>query len=166
MVQRERMVSVNGVQLEDDTIQQLEDAYKTRLVDGHFWYDRVSGLWGVWGGPAFGQISPGLPLGGPLRFDASGGQTNVVINGRAVHMLEYQAIVASYGYAVPGRYSLDANGNIGLEGGPFLFNIHAIGMGQSGRSWYHAGLAGYMGSDGNSVGYTAPGGECFVTGCF
>jgi len=33
------------------------------------------GLWGVWSGPAFGQIQPGLTLGGPLPFDASGGQT-------------------------------------------------------------------------------------------
>jgi hypothetical protein len=163
--QTEKVISVNGVRLDKDTIQQLETAYRTRLVNGHFWYDRVSGLWGVWGGPAFGQIMPGLALGGPLTFGASGGQTNIVINGRAIHPMEYQAIIATYGYAVPGRYWLDARGNVGLEGGPFLFNIYATGVGQSGRSWYHAGPGGYMGSDGKCIGYTAPGGASFLSGC-
>jgi hypothetical protein len=105
-----KVISVNGVQLDEVTIQRLETAYRTRLVNGNFWYDPVSGLWGVWGGPAFGQIFPGLSLGGRLRFDASGGQTNIAINGRAIHPLEYRAIIASYGYAVPGRYWLDAKG--------------------------------------------------------
>jgi hypothetical protein len=161
----QKQVKVNGVVLEQRTIQQIEVAYRTRLVGGSFWYDPVSGLWGVWGGPAFGQIMPGLALGGPLSFKASGGQTNIVINGRAIHPLEHQAIVAQYGYAIPGRYWLDARGNLGAEGGPFLFNINATGMGQSGRSWYHAGPGGYMASDGNCVGYTAPGGESFLSGC-
>jgi hypothetical protein len=166
LAQTKKEISVNGVQLDENTIQQLEAAYRTRLINGHFWYDPVSGLWGAWGGPAFGQILPGLSLGRPLRFEASGGQTNIVINGRAVHPLEYQALRASYGSAaVPGRYWLDAWGNIGQEGGPALTNIYATGMGQSGRSWYHAGPGGYMGSDGNCIGYTAPGGESFLSGC-
>jgi hypothetical protein len=165
VAQTGKVISVNGVRLDENTIQQLEAAYRTRLVNGHFWYDPVSGLWGVWGGPAFGQIVPGLSLGGPLGFGASGGLTNIVINGRAIHPLEYQAIIATYGYAVPGRYRLDARGNVGLEGGPFLFNIYATGMGQSGRNWYRAGPGGYMGSNGNCIGYTAPGGESFLSGC-
>lgn len=108
------------------------------------------------------QVQPGLRLGGSLAFDASGGQTDIVINGRAIHPLEYQAIVASFGYAIPGRYRLDAWGNIGVEGGPFLFNIHATEVARSGRSWYHAGPGGTIASDGSSIGYTAPGGESFV----
>jgi hypothetical protein len=165
VAQEEKAILVNGVRLDKDTIQRLEGAYRTRLVNGHFWYDSVSGLWGVWGGPAFGQIVPGLSLGGQLKFEASGAQTNIVINGRAIHPLEYQTIIATYGYAVPGRYWLDARGNVGVEGGPFLFNIYATGMGQSGRSWYHAGPGGYMGSDGKCIGYTAPGGASFLSGC-
>jgi hypothetical protein len=163
--QKQKQVKVNGVVLDQRTIQQIETAYRTRLVGGSFWYDPVSGLWGVWGGPAFGQIMPGLALGGPLSFKASGGETNIVINGRAIHTLEYQAIIAAQGYAIPGRYWLDARGNLGTEGGPFLFNIYATGMGQSGRSWYHAGPGGYMASDGDCVGYTAPGGQTFLAGC-
>lgn len=159
------MITINQVRIDEDTVRQLETACRTRLVNGDFWYDPVSGLWGVWGGPAFGRIMPGLGLGGALPFDASGGKTNIVINGRAIHALEYQAVIATYGYAIPGRYRLDAAGNLGLEGGPFLFNIYTTGVGQSGRSWYHAGPGGYMASDGTSIAYTAPGGESFVTGC-
>lgn len=158
------IVTVNGVELQADIIQMLEQTYRTRLISGNYWYDSVSGLWGVWGGPAFGQIQPGLTLGGPLPFDASGGQTNITINGRAIHVMEYQAIIATFGNAIPGRYWLDAVGNVGVEGGPLLFNIHAIGMAQSGSGWYHAGPGGWMGSDGQSIYYTAPGGETFMTG--
>jgi hypothetical protein len=150
------VVSVNGVPLQADSIQLLEQTYRTRLISGAYWYDSVSGLWGMWGGPAFGQIQPGLALGGPLPFDASGGQTNITINGRAIHPIEYQALVAAYGYAIPGRYWLDAMGNVGVEGGPFLFNIHASGMAESGRSWYHAGPGGWMASDGQTTGYIDP----------
>lgn len=160
----EKHVTVNGTRLDAQTIDELERAYRTRLVSGHFWYDPIAGLWGVWGGPAFGKVQPGLALGGPLPFDASGGQTNITINGRAIHPLEYQHIIATLGYAIPGRYWLDTHGNVGAEGGPPLFNVNAIGLGQSGRSWYHAGPAGWMASDGNTIGYTAPGGETFMVG--
>jgi hypothetical protein len=160
-----KTISVNGVPLDAQTIQALEQAYRTRLVSGNFWYDPASGLWGVSGGPAFGQIAAGLQLGGPLSFAASGGQTNILLNGRAIHPLEYQYIIATYGYAIPGRYWLDARGNVGIEHGPFLFNVYVAAWGQGGQSWYRAGLGGYMGSDGKCIGYTAPGGETFMTGC-
>jgi hypothetical protein len=160
-----KVITINRERLSEQTIQMLERTYRTRLLSGNFWYDPASGLWGVWGGPAFGQILPGLKLGGPLTFDASGGQTNVVLNGRAIHPLEYRATIARYGYALPGRYWLDARGNIGLEGGPFLFNVYASAMGQGGSSWYRAGPGGYMASDGKCIGYTAPGGESFLAGC-
>jgi hypothetical protein len=45
-----KVISVNGVQLDEVTIQRLETAYRTRLVNGNFWYDPVSGLW------AFGAV--------------------------------------------------------------------------------------------------------------
>ena len=163
MAVNEQSVTVNGVRLEPETIQMLEQTYRTQLLSGKYWYDTVSGLWGVWGGPAFGQIQPGLTLGGPLAFDASGGQTNVIINGRAIHMLEYAATVATFGYAIPGRYRLDAWGNLGLEGGPMLLNLHLAQLAQSSRSWYHAGPGGSMASDGTTITYMAPGGDVFIT---
>ena len=163
-VEERKAVTVNGVRLEAESIQMLERTYRTRLVSGNYWYDAASGLWGVWGGPAFGQIQPGLALGGPLALDASGGQTNVVINGRAIHPLEYQVLVATFGYAIPGRYRLDGWGNVGVEGGPFLFNIHLAAVTQGGRGWYHSGPGGTITSDGTTIGYTGPDGESLVFG--
>src|SRR4051794_25983752 len=158
----EKSVTVNGVRLQTETIQMLEQTYRTQLVSGNYWYDAVSGLWGVRGGPPFGQIQPGLTLGGPLAFDASGGQTNVIINGRAIHALEYAATVATFGYALPGRYRLDAWGNLGVEGGPMLFNLHLAQLAQGGRSWYQAGAGGTMASDGTTITYSGRDGEVFT----
>ena len=36
------------------------------VPDGDYWYDRISGLWGVRGGPTLGQLPPDLTLGGEL----------------------------------------------------------------------------------------------------
>jgi hypothetical protein len=65
-----RSVVINGVRLGDETIATLERAFRVRLMDGQFWYDKMNGSWGVQGGPASGFIMPGLDLGGPLRADA------------------------------------------------------------------------------------------------
>jgi hypothetical protein len=162
----ETAVTVNGIELSAETIQVLEQTYRTRLLRGSFWYDAVSGLWGVWGGPAFGVIQPGLQLGGPLPFEASGGQTNVVINGRAIHPLEYAATIAMFGYVIPGRWRLDHQGNIGPEGGPALFNLHAARLAQGGRGWYRAGSAGWMSSDGDSLFFTGGDGETWSASAY
>ena len=59
-------VVVNGVRLEDSTRQALERGYGVPIKPGKYWYDAVSGVWGMEGGPAEGQIHAGLRLGGPL----------------------------------------------------------------------------------------------------
>jgi hypothetical protein len=46
------LIAINGVEIDQQTVQQLDAMYRTRMVNGAFWYDPVSGLWGVWGGPA------------------------------------------------------------------------------------------------------------------
>jgi hypothetical protein len=38
------IVTVNGVELQADSIQMLEQTYRTRLLSGNYWYDSVSGL--------------------------------------------------------------------------------------------------------------------------
>jgi len=75
-------VVVNGVPLDDKTRQTLERGYGVPIKPGRYWYDNVSGVWGLEGGPGVGQILAGLKLGGPLTRDASQGQTGVIVNRR------------------------------------------------------------------------------------
>jgi hypothetical protein len=88
--------------LEDSTLQALERGYGVPIKPGRYWYDGVSGVWGLEGGPAEGQIHPGLRLGGPLKRDASKGRTGVIVNGRELHELDGGAAPLRDGD--PGRY--------------------------------------------------------------
>lgn len=118
-------VIVNGVRLDDATVAQLEAAYRTPIRPGRYWYDPISGVWGFEGGPSAGQIMPMLRLGGPLRPDASKGDTGVFINGRELHRLDVMALqrcVPTY----PGRYWVRSDGVGGLEGYPPSFDLNAL----------------------------------------
>src|SRR5580765_2111402 len=75
-------VVVNGQALPAATVRTLEQAYRVPIAPGRYWYDAVSGAWGLEGGPIAGQMMPGLRLGGPLAADASRGNSRVFINGR------------------------------------------------------------------------------------
>ncbi len=136
------------------------------VPDGDYWYDRVSGLWGLRGGPTLGQLPPGLNLGGNLRADASGGGTNVFINGRELHPTEVAYLQQVFGYVIPGRYWMNAQGIGGQEGGPPMFNLLAAAQAQSGGNGYtRRGLFGSTGSDGNCSYYLHPNGSSVMTGC-
>jgi hypothetical protein len=128
-------VIVNGVRLEDSTRQALERGYGVPIKPGKYWYDTVSGVWGREGGPAEGQIHPGLRLGGKLKRDASKGKTGVVVNGRELHSLDVAALSRCVA-VVPGRYWVLANGVGGTEGGPAQFNLALLcgGRGSGGGS--------------------------------
>ena len=78
-------VIVNGIALKSEQVNFLQQQYSVRVLPGRYWYDAVSGVWGVEGGPTRGQIYPGLALGGRLRADASQGNTGVFVNGRELH---------------------------------------------------------------------------------
>jgi hypothetical protein len=101
-----RSVFVNGEPVSDEELARLELG-GVRVQDGCYWYDRVCGAWGLEGCPTAGFIQPGFSLGGPLRADASNGQTGVFI----------------VGGVMPGRWWVDAQGNFGLEGGPLVGNL-------------------------------------------
>lgn len=134
------------------------------IPSGDYWYDPVSGLWGVEHGPALGQMPPELALGGPLRSDASGGNTGVVVNGRELHISEAAYLQQVFGYVVPGRYWMNAMGIGGSEGGPPLFNL-AVAARQAAANGYSTRTAfGSMGSDGNCSYFMTPGGSSVMTG--
>lgn len=112
-------VIINDVVIPRDQVQALEQYYQVRILDGHYWYDRLTGAWGHYGGPAMGLVLPNLPLGGHLRPDASNGNTYVFINGRQLHMQDVYLLQQIIQVA-PGRYWCDAMGNVGYEGSPLV----------------------------------------------
>ncbi len=74
-----------------------------------------------------------------------GRTTGVFINGRELHTLDVAGL-RRYGPVYPGRYWWDRFGNVGLEGGPMLFNFYAVlqasssgGAGGAGGSTYKPG---------------------------
>jgi len=139
-----RSVVINGQRLSDETIATLERTFRVRLMDGQFWYDKMNGSWGIQGGPTAGFIMAGLDLGGPLRADASNGNTGVFINGRQLHQIDV-ARLSQLGPVYQGRYWMDAWGNLGIEGMPALLNIWAViqSLGGGGGGQREGILSGY-----------------------
>lgn len=127
-----RQVVINGRKLSDETVSSLEIASGVRILDGSYWYDKACGAWGFAGGPTVGFILAGLDLGGPLRADASNGNTGVFVNGRELHFRDVVALRQLVGTVLPGRYWLDAAGNVGVEGGYFLFNLAQLAAASGG----------------------------------
>jgi hypothetical protein len=153
----ERHVIVNDVRLSNDVIQGLEAQYGVRVQAGAYWYDAVSGAWGFDGGPTVGFIPPGLELGGPLAPDASNGTTPVFINGRQLPVRDVLALQQLVGPVLPGRYWLDAQGNVGVEGGPAFLNLVALAQqGQRTTTFYRSGLT--------DIGAGSSGGTSYVMG--
>jgi hypothetical protein len=120
-----REVYINRVRLDDDTVQAMEVQYRIPIGNGRYWYDALCGAWGVEGGPTAGFIFPGLNLPGPMPSDISAGGTAIFINGREIHPADQLALQQLFGYTIPGRYWLDAQGNLGPEGGPPITNLAA-----------------------------------------
>ena len=122
-------ILVNGQAL---TLEEIA-SYGVGLPPGRYWYDGVSGLWGVEGGPSMDQTAAGLPLGGPLQPDASMSDTGVFINGREIHSDEVAALLRMFGEVPPGRYWLGADLIGGLEGETASFDLNAAGAAASGE---------------------------------
>jgi hypothetical protein len=160
-------VIVNGAPLEARHAAALESAYRTRLVPGRYWYDAMSGLWGLEGGPSVGLIAPGLPFG-RLNPRASVGRlvgiTGVFVNGREIHPDELQYLRALYGAVNRARYWLNARGIAGYEGGPAQFNLTAAAQQARSGGQTRRGLFGSSGSDGQCSYYMHPNGSSVMTG--
>lgn len=121
-----RAVFINRVQVPADTLTLYEQYFQVRVPDGRYWYDRISGGWGVEGGPTLGFTVANLQLGGPLPPDISRGGTGVFVNGRELHPADVIALQQLLGPIVPGRYWLDAEGYAGQEGGPPITNLRQV----------------------------------------
>jgi hypothetical protein len=128
-------VVVNGQGLAPHAVRALERAYRVPIAPGRYWYDAVSGAWGIEGGPIAGQMMPGLKLGGTLRADASRGTSGVFINGRQLTALEVNGLAQACRTSVRrGRYWVNAQGVGGVENGPPAFNLAACAPRQGGGS--------------------------------
>jgi hypothetical protein len=161
-------VIVNGVSLDESAIEMLDWRYGIRTVPGRYWYDRISGAWGLEGGPAMGQIRAGLAIGGPLRANASGGRTGVFVNGRELHLQEVLAL-RQCTVVIPGHYWVNAYGIGGLEGGPPMFNLAALcrqagGRNFGSRTWYGSNGSWSHHSDATGLGVISDGQSVIITG--
>lgn len=146
---RERKVYINRVKLPSDRVQQMERQYQTLIMDGRYWYDAMCGAWGVEGGPTLGFILPGLDVPGPMPADVSGGGTGIFINGREIHVQDQMALQQIFGVTYPGRYWLDAQGNLGIEGGMAIANLAVAMQAAAGRQYGSStGAGGTVASDG------------------
>ena len=157
-------VVINGVTIPP------ADAARAQIPAGRYWYDTRSGLWGREGMPVQGQTYPGLSFG-RLAPDASHGTTYVVVNGRTLPVQEVAWLqqLLRVAYITPGSYWLDAQGNIGVEGGPVLVNLYAAarsnggnGGGGGGDNFWSSRTG--RGNESNGAGYVCTGGTCATYG--
>ncbi|HOX19682.1 MAG TPA: hypothetical protein PLI70_02025 [Gemmatimonadales bacterium] len=143
-----RAVFINRNRLPTDTLQMLESLFQVRVPDGRYWYDATSGGWGQEGGPTIGFTVAGLPIGGPLPANVSGGTTGVYVNGRQLPAQDLAGLQQLVGPIAPGRYWLDGQGYAGSEGGPPVANLRALAsqlsrMGTGVNERYGGGAAAY-----------------------
>jgi hypothetical protein len=150
-------VIVNRVRLSDQQIAGFEQRYRVQVHNGAYWYDPVSGAWGNEGGPTVGWIMPGLDIGGPLREDASRGNTGVFINGRELHQMDVLALM-QFLQVQRGRWWVDGQGYFGPEGGPVLGNLWMLAQQRglrAGKAWsaYSKDGNSFVGGDENGCSY-------------
>lgn len=151
-------VIINGTALS------IEHAQASAIPDGRYWYDARSGLWGGEGMPVQGQIQPGL-ASAPLAPNASHGTTNVFVNGRNLPAQEVAWLEQLLRSRIAaGRYWLDAQGNVGYEGGGAVANLVVVARrNHGGGDNFWAGRAG-AGNESGGAGYVCTGGTCATYG--
>ena len=154
----EENIIINGIPLSPDELNQFEKLYGQKLRSGQYWYDKMSGMFGIVGQPALGYLKPGHEYG-TLQRNASNGNTKVLINNRELTQIEYMMLCQLVGTIVfPGSYWLDAQGNAGIQGNSIpMVNLvmaaqqHAQrGTGGGDNFWSSRYAAGNSTSDGSA----------------
>jgi len=160
-----RPLRINRVIIGEDQVRKFEQEHRIRIPGGDFWYDQVSGAWGLDGGPTIGFTTPGMRLGGPLPADASRGDTGVFINGRELPLADVVGLQQINVPVARGRWWVDSGGNFGVEGTPLpLGNLFQFSRGKAG-AYNRATAGGYIGSDGQTSYFFDPKtGSSVVTG--
>ena len=122
-------VVINGRALSERQVAEIEQTYGVKPLPGKYWYDGISGLYGVVGYQAYGYMLPGHDFG-DMDPRVSNGDTNVFVNGRELPQSEW--LIWSYMLGAPiqmGAYWLDAQGNAGYVGNPMpTVNLFAAAM--------------------------------------
>lgn len=155
-------VVINGRALASGQIEQIQMTYGQPPRPGDYWYDPVSGLYGVVGHPAFGFMLPGHDFGRP-DADVSEGDTGVFINGRELPAVEASVWSAMLGAPIqPGRYWMDGMGNAGYEGSPLaVVNLFAaarqngVGAAGGGDNFWSSRFSAGNFDQGNARGYVS-----------
>ena len=109
-------VYVNGRPLTQMQAMTLQAMYGAVAPPGRYWYDPVSGLYGIEGREACGFIRANHNFA-PLQEDASDGDTGIFINGRELNRTEalfWRGILGS-GFR-QGRWWLTGAGLVGVSG--------------------------------------------------
>ena len=161
-------VFINGRELSPDQAMALAATYHYAPPRGHFWYDAVSGAWGVEGHEAVGFILPGYDFG-PLASDASAGNTGVFINGREINMIEAASLQRTFGAVYQGHWWLDGRtGNYGIEGNPvpmgnIIAALRAQNSARNGDNFWSSSTA--RGNSSGGCSYVSVDGATATSGC-
>lgn len=156
-------IVINGTALGAEQVAQLEATYGVRPRPGNYWYDAISGLYGVVGHQAYGFMYPGHDFG-PLGRNVSRGNTSVFVNGRELPQPEWLIWSYMLGYPIQmGNYWLDAQGNAGYVGNPVptvnLFVAAAQnaygGRGGSGDNFWSSRFSAGNSNADNTQGYVS-----------
>src|SRR5881227_406054 len=89
-------VIINGRELTAQQVSAIGRLYKFVPRPGRYWYDTVSGAWGLEGHELQGFILTGHNFG-PMAANASAGNTGVFFNGREINLTEALRIQQTFG---------------------------------------------------------------------